>query len=152
MTANKSSKFFSVLSGFGVMIPSYAYFMQWTKTHLDIQISIYRFRYTISIYCHLVYNNHADTDEISRQNIVMIWLQITPKHISNAYNKFPHNKPEVYDLRSEFLPRGGMLARYMQLPRSCVCLPVCVSVTSRCFTKMAKHRNTQKRRMIAQGF
>ena len=41
----------------------------------------------------------------------------------------------------EFLPRDAMLARYM--PWSCVRLSVCVSVTSRSSTKMAKHRNMQ---------
>ena len=35
----------------------------------------------------------------------------------------------------------ALLSRYM--PWSCVCLSVCVSVTSRSSTKMAKRRNTQ---------
>ena len=48
-------------------------------------------------------------------------------------------------LVKEFLPRDAMLARYM--PWSCVCVSVrvsvCLSVTSRSSTKMAKHRKTQ---------
>ena len=51
----------------------------------------------------------------------------------------PYLKPKVY----QFLLRDAMLARYM--PWSCVCPSVCVclSVTSRSSTKMAKHRKTQ---------
>jgi len=49
------------------------------------------------------------------------------------------NRFLAHDLYWAFLPRDAMLARYMLA----LCLSVCLSVTSRCSTKTAKHRITQ---------
>ena len=54
------------------------------------------------------------------------------------------------EINVQFLPRDAMLARYML--SSCVCLSVCLSVTSRNCTKMAKRRVMQTTpHNIAQG-
>jgi len=61
--------------------------------------------------------------------------------IRSVYNGLYAIRNECKRVHKRILPREAMLARYM--PQSCVCLSVCLSVTSQCSTETAKRRIRQ---------
>ena len=68
-------------------------------------------------------------------SVYSVHIRLVTEHADPRYMILDRGIGPV--LACDFYPRDAMLARY--LPSSCVCLSVCMSVTSRCSIKTPRH-------------